>query len=106
MNESYTSTTKAFTGSVSLAAIGLKLKELKVFEPIEQQVQIARRRSKIGRPDKLYRCVDQPAGRSPWAGGDQYAPQSHTALQRAFGRSRCAEQSVVQDTLNACTPRM
>ncbi len=25
------------------------------------------------------------------------------ALQRAFGRSRCAEQSVVQDTLNACT---
>jgi hypothetical protein len=24
-------------------------------------------------------------------------------LQRAFGRSRCAEQSVVQDTLNACT---
>jgi hypothetical protein len=25
------------------------------------------------------------------------------ALQRAFGRSACAEQSVVQDTLNACT---
>ncbi len=25
------------------------------------------------------------------------------ALQRAFGRSRCAEQSVVQDTLNACS---
>ena len=26
------------------------------------------------------------------------------ALQAAFGRSRCAEQSVVQQTLDACTP--
>jgi Transposase DDE domain group 1 len=26
------------------------------------------------------------------------------ALQRAFGRKRCAEQSVVQQTLDACTP--
>jgi len=26
------------------------------------------------------------------------------ALQAAFGRSRCAEQSVVQHTLDACTP--
>src|SRR5262249_5161042 len=28
--------------------------------------------------------------------------RSDTALQRAFGRSACADQSVVQDTLNAC----
>ena len=27
-----------------------------------------------------------------------------TALQRAFGRPECAEQSVVQETLDACTP--
>src|SRR5437016_6811127 len=29
--------------------------------------------------------------------------RADSALQRAFGRSRCAEQSVVQDTLNTCT---
>jgi hypothetical protein len=29
--------------------------------------------------------------------------RANVALQRAFGRSRCAEQSVVQDTLNACS---
>src|SRR5437016_13573999 len=29
--------------------------------------------------------------------------RADVGLQRAFGRSRCAEQSVVQDTLNACT---
>lgn len=54
MNESTTSTTKAFTGSASLAAIGLKLKELNVFEPIEQQVQIAQKTVKDRPTDKLY----------------------------------------------------
>jgi hypothetical protein len=29
--------------------------------------------------------------------------RADTALQHAFGRRRCAEQSVVQDSLNACT---
>jgi hypothetical protein len=29
--------------------------------------------------------------------------RAEVGLQRAFGRSRCAEQSVVQDTLNAST---
>jgi len=36
MNESITSTTKTFTGSASLAALGIKLSELKLFEPIAQ----------------------------------------------------------------------
>lgn len=29
--------------------------------------------------------------------------RAEPALQRAFGRAACAEQSVVQDTLDACT---
>ena len=103
MNESTTSTTKAFTGSASLAAIGLKLKELKVFEPIEQQVQIAQKTVKDRPTDKLY-----DAWISLLAGAHGLVEintrlRADTALQRAFGRSRCAEQSVVQDTLNACT---
>src|SRR5712692_4301615 len=103
MNESTTSTTKAFTGSASLAAIGLKLKELKVFEPIEQQVQIAQKTVKDRPTDKLY-----DAWISLLAGAHGLLEintrlRADGALQRAFGRSRCAEQSVVQDTLNACT---
>ena len=43
MNESITRTTKQFTGCASLAALGVKLRELKLFEPIEQQVQIAQK---------------------------------------------------------------
>ncbi len=103
MNESITSTTKAFTGSASLAAIGLKLKELKVFEPIEQQVQIAQKTVKDRPTDKLY-----DAWISLLAGAHGLVEintrlRADGALQRAFGRPRCAEQSVVQDTLNACT---
>ncbi len=103
MNESTTSTTKAFTGSASLAAIGLKLKEVKVFEPIEHQVQIAQKTVKDRPTDKLY-----DAWISLLAGAHGLVEintrlRADAALQRAFGRSRCAEQSVVQDTLNACT---
>jgi hypothetical protein len=103
MNESTTSTTKAFTGSASLAAIGLKLKEMKVFEPIEQQVRIAQKTVKDRPTDKLY-----DAWISLLAGAHGLVEintrlRADAALQRAFGRSRCAEQSVVQDTLNACT---
>ncbi len=54
MNESTTSTTKVFTGSASLAAIGLKLKERKVFEPIEQGMQIAQKTVKDRPTNKLY----------------------------------------------------
>jgi hypothetical protein len=103
MNESTTSKTKAFTGSASLAAIGLKLRDLKVFEPIEQRVQIAQKTVKDRPSDKLY-----DAWISILAGAHGLVEintrlRADAAVQRAFGRSRCAEQSVVQDTLNACT---
>jgi hypothetical protein len=103
MNESTISTTKVFTGSASLAAIGLKLREQKVFEPIEQKVQIAQKTVKDRPSDKLY-----DAWISILAGAHGLVEintrlRADSALQRAFGRGRCAEQSVVQDTLNACT---
>ncbi len=103
MNESTISTTKAFSGSTSLAAIGLKLKELKVFEPIEHRVQIAQKTVKDRPSDKLYDAlISMLAGAH---GGVEINTRlrADAALQRAFGRCRCAEQSVVQDTLNACT---
>lgn len=103
MNESSTSTTKTFTGSASLAALGLKLRERKLFEPIEQSVQIAQKTVKDRPSDKLY-----DAWISILAGAHGLVEintrlRADVGLQRAFGRSRCAEQSVVQDTLNACT---
>jgi hypothetical protein len=103
MNESNTSTTKTFTGSASLAALGLKRRERKLFKPIEQNVQIAQKTVKDRPSDKLY-----DAWISMLAGAHGLVEintrlRADVGWQGAFGRSRCAEQSVVQDTLNACT---
>lgn len=103
MNESTTWTTKAFTGCASLAAIGLKLKELKVFESIEHQVQIAQKTVKDRPTDKLFDAFISMLAGAHGLVEINTRLRADRALQRAFGRSRCAEQSVVQDTLNACT---
>src|SRR5256886_8002752 len=103
MNESTTPLIKQFPGCATLAAIGIKLRELKVFQPIKQSVQIAQKTIKDSPSDKLY---DAFISRLPGAHGlveINTRLRADGALQRAFGRSRCAEQSVVQDTLNACT---
>jgi hypothetical protein len=102
MNESITPTTKAFTGSATLAAIGLKLRELKLFEPIEQMVQIAQKTVKDRPSDKLYDALISILAGAHGLVEINTRLRADVALQRAFGRSRCAEQSVVQDTLNAC----
>jgi len=103
MNESTTSTTKQFTGCASLAALGVKLTELKLFEPVEQMVQIAQKTIKDKPTDKLYDALISLLAGAQGLVEINTRLRADAALQRAFGRSRCAEQSVVQDTLNACT---
>ena len=103
MNESTTATMKQFTSCASLAALGIKLRELKVFQPIEQTVQIAQKTIKDSPTDKLYDALISRLSGAHGLVEINTRLRADAALQRAFGRSRCAEQSVVQDTLNACT---
>ena len=103
MNESIIPLTKQFTGSATLAAIGIQMKELKVFEPIEQTVQIAQKTIKDQPTDKLYDALISLLAGAQGLVEINTRLRADSALQRASGRSRCAEQSVVQDTLNACT---
>src|SRR5258706_12195553 len=103
MNESITSMTKTFTGSASLAAIGIKLSELKLFEPIAQKVQIAQKTIKDRPSDNLYDAFISLLAGAHGLVEINTRLRADAGLQRAFGRTRCAEQSVVQDTLNACT---
>src|SRR5437667_7262091 len=103
MNESTTLTTKQFSGCASLAALGVKLRELKLFEPIEQTVQIAQKTIKDRPTDKLYDALISMLAGAHGLVEINTRLRADSALQRAFGRRRCAEQSVVQDTLNACT---
>src|SRR5437660_4131393 len=104
MNESTTPVIKQFTGCATLAAIGIKLRELNVFQPIKQTVQIAQKTIKDSPIDKLYDAFISLLAGAHGLVEINTRLRADGALQRAFGRSRCAEQSVVQDTLNACTP--
>jgi len=103
MNESITRTTTHFSPTASLAAIGVKLNQLDLFGPIRTLVQIGPKTVKHTPVDKLY-----DAWISLLAGAHGLVEittrlRTDPGLQRAFGRSACAEQSVVQETLDACT---
>ncbi len=92
-----------FSSHASLAALGRKVNQLKVFAPIVQKVQIAQKMVKYSPVEKL---ID--AFITLLAGGQGMVEinkrlKADVGLQRAFGRTGCAEQSVVQETLDACT---
>jgi hypothetical protein len=54
MTESLTKTTTHFSPAASLAALGVKLKELNVFGPIRSLVRIKQKTVKHTPTDKLY----------------------------------------------------
>src|SRR5690349_793435 len=89
----------------SLTALGLKVQQLDLFGPIRAKVQIPQKTVRYTPLDKLYDAfitlLTGAAGLVEING--RLRPDA--ALQRAFGRPGCAEQSVVQDTLDACTAR-
>jgi hypothetical protein len=93
-----------FSSRASLAAMGIKIRRRKLFEPITAKVEIAQKTVKFSPSEKL-----EDAFIAILAGAHGLVEinkrlRPDLSLQRAFGRDGCAEQSVVQDTLDACTP--
>jgi hypothetical protein len=87
----------------TLAVLGLKLQALGLLAPIREKVKIAQKTIKHNPLDK-----PQDAFITILAGARGLSEintrlRADPALQRAFGRLACADQSVVQATLNACT---
>jgi hypothetical protein len=103
MNECSTNQTHHFTGCASLAAIGVKLSQLKLFEPIRTTVQIRQKTIKQTPADKLYDAFISLLAGAHGLVEINTRLRADPALQKAFGRRACAEQSVVQETLDACT---
>src|SRR5258708_21088603 len=95
--------TQHFTGAASLAAIGMKLRELDLLAPIREQVHIAQKTIKDTPFDKLSDAFTSILAGATGLVEVNTLLRSDLALQAAFGRRRCAEQSVVQETLSACT---
>jgi len=92
-----------FSAHSTLAAIGIKATQIGLFVPVAERVKIAQKVIKYTPIEKL-----QDAYLNILAGGQGLVEinkriRSDWGLQKAFGRVACAEQSVVQDTLDACT---
>ena len=92
-----------YSSRAALVAIAIWLCRVSLFEPIAEQVKIEQKTVKHSPVEKLldaFICI--------LAGGHGIVEinkrvQPDRGLQKAFGRQACAEQSVVQETLNACT---
>jgi hypothetical protein len=99
MNES-----NHFTAYASLAALGQHFQHLAIWQVVGQHVQIKQKTRTHTPLEKLQDCFVNIL-----AGGHGLVEintrlRADPALQRAFGRRTCAEQSTISDTLNACTP--
>lgn len=91
------------TGRASLCALGEYLRRRCFFAPLQEQVKIAQKAVKYRPIDKL---LDGLLG--ILCGAKTIAQSNVTikvdpAVQRAFGRKGCAEQSTIARTLHACT---
>jgi Transposase DDE domain len=104
MKESITGMTSHFTGYATLAGIGATLKHLDLFGPIRRSVQIKQKTIKHTPIDKLMDAFISLLAGAHGLVEINTRLRADPGLQRAFGRTACAEQSVVQETLSACTP--
>jgi hypothetical protein len=87
-----------------LAALGSKLQHLDLFGPIRDLVCIPQKRVRYAPTDKLYDAFIALLAGAEGVVDLNRLVRADPALQRAFGHSACAEQSTVQDTLDAATP--
>jgi hypothetical protein len=92
-----------FTSRATLLALGLKVEHLKIMETVGHYVSIAQKTVKDSPLDKLTDALITILAGGRGLVEANKRVRADRALQRAFGRERCAEQSVISETLNACT---
>ena len=102
-NQPPVASTRLYSPRATLCAIGIKLRALKFFDAIAEHVHI---KQKVVRHTPVEKLTDAFIAILAGAHGlveVNTRVRADAALQRAFGRESCAEQSVVQETLDACT---
>ncbi len=92
-----------FSARASLVALGLRMQRMELWAVITEYVAIKQKVLRHTPLDKLLDCfITILAG-----GGGLVEVNTRVrpdrAVQRAFGRTACAEQSTISDTLNTCT---
>jgi len=92
-----------YTSYGSLMALSIEVERRGILEPIREQVHI---KQKVIRDMPVKKLTDVLIAILAGARGvveTNKRVRPEKALQLAFGRHRCAEQSVISDTLNACS---
>jgi hypothetical protein len=96
-------TRERLTPAASLAALGMLLQQRDLFGPVRKLVKIGQKTVKHTPTDKLYDAWIAILAGAHGLVEVNTRVRADPALQRAFGRTACAEQSVIQETLDACS---
>jgi len=92
-----------FSARASLVTIGTQFRRLKIWATVGEHVKI-KQKVLIHTPlDKLLDCLINILAGGTGLVEINIRVRPDQAVQRAFGRTACAEQSTISDTLNACT---
>src|ERR671935_1968012 len=94
---------KFHSGRASLCARGEYLRRLQFFAPLREQVKIPQQTVKHRPVDKLLDALMGMRCGAKTIAQSNLTVRVDAALQRAFGRQGCAEQSTIARTLHACT---
>ncbi len=92
-----------FSPRAPLAALGIRLQGLNLFGPVRDHVHIAQKTVTHTPVQKLYDAFIALLAGAHGLVEINKRLRSDPGLQAAFGRQTCADQSVVQETLDACT---
>jgi hypothetical protein len=102
-NEQSTISARLYSPRATLCAIGIKLRSLKFFDTMAEHLHIKQKTIHHTPIEKLTDAFIAILAGAHGLCEINTRVRTDAALQRAFGRKGCAEQSVVQETLDACT---
>jgi Transposase DDE domain group 1 len=91
------------TGRASLCALGEYLRRHCFFAPLREHVQIRQKTVRYRPIDKLLDALSGILCGAKTIAQNNITIRTDRAVQRAFGRTGCAEQSTMARTLRACT---
>jgi len=91
------------TGRASLCALGEYLRRHCFFAPLRESVQIRQKTVRYRPIDKLLDALSGIFCGAKTIAQNNVTIRTDRAVQRAFGRNGCAEQSTIARTLRACT---
>ena len=96
-------TSKHFSPRASLAALGLRLRRLGLLASLAAHVHVPQKTVRHTPAEKLYDAFVAILAGAHGLSEINTRLRADPTLQHAFGRRTCAEYSLVQDTLDACT---